>query len=83
MNPNTTNMERPTGEMVREVTESSRQMFEAGERVMSDLAALQDRAERTLDLPSRIMENPVALLGLAVGGGVLLGLLFSGRSRRY
>jgi hypothetical protein len=56
--------DRPTSEMVREVTESTRQMFEAGERVMSDLAELQERAERTLDWPSRILENPVALLGI-------------------
>jgi hypothetical protein len=84
MNPNATNTsDRPASEMVREVTESSRQMFEAGERVMSNLTELQERAERTLDWPSRIMQNPVALLGMAVGGGVLLGLMFSGGSRRY
>lgn len=65
--------QRSATEVMKEVTESSKQLFEAGERVMSDLTSLQERAQRNLDWRAQFAESPLLLLGVAFGVGLLLG----------
>jgi hypothetical protein len=70
---------RPATEVMRDVTESSRELFASGERVMRNLEELQDRAEAATDWRAQVTSHPIMMLGLAFAGGLLLARLLPDR----
>jgi hypothetical protein len=71
--------DRPTSEVVRDATESTRELFASGQRAMENLEELQNRAERATDWRAQFLEHPMLALGVALIGGLLLSRLFTGR----
>jgi len=72
---------RSTGEMIQEVLETSKQVFQAGERLVEDLKRLQRQTESFLDSTSKLTSNPYALFGAAIGGSLLVSLLLRSREK--
>lgn len=69
--------EEPTvTEAVRDITESSKQAFEAGQRISEDLEALERRFHEATDWRARIREHPEWIVVGAVAGGLLLWRIF-------
>jgi hypothetical protein len=67
---------RPATENIRELTDSTRQLFQAGERVTRNLEELERRAERATDWRTQIATRPWITAGLAVLCGVALWRVF-------
>jgi hypothetical protein len=63
-------------EAVRDITESSREAFEAGRRISEDLETLERRIQRATDWRARMEQNPLWIVGGAILGGVLLWRFF-------
>jgi hypothetical protein len=79
MNNYTAESEKPTSEVMRDMTESARELFASGERVMRNMEELQDRADDATDWRTQFSRNPMLMLGVALIGGILLARLFTGR----
>ena len=74
--------DRSTGERIQQVLEGSKQIFQAGERLVEDLKGLQRQAESFLDSTSKFTGNPYAIFGAAIGGSLLLSFLLRPREKR-
>lgn len=67
---------RSATENIHELTDSTRQLFQAGERVTRNLEELERRAERATDWRTQIVNRPWIAAGLAVLCGVVLWRVF-------
>jgi hypothetical protein len=63
---------RSATENIRELTDASRQLFAAGERMTSNLNELEQRVERALDWRSRLGDHALLLAGIGLAASVLL-----------
>jgi hypothetical protein len=63
---------RSATENIRELTDSSRQLFAAGEQLTSNLNELEQRVERALDWRSKLGDHALLLAGVALAASVLL-----------
>lgn len=63
---------RPATENIRDLTDSTRQLFQAGEQVTRNLEELERRAEHATDWRTQIVERPWIAAGIAVLCGVVL-----------
>lgn len=79
MNSYTKDTDRPAADVMRDVTESSRELFASGERVMRNLEELQNRVESATDWQAQLKSHPMLMLGVAFVGGLLLSRVFTGR----
>ncbi len=61
---------------VHDITDASRQMFQAGERIAANLDTLERRVEHATDWRAQLQERPWLLVVGAVLGGVLLWRIF-------
>lgn len=68
-------MDERTSEIVKELTEQR-------ERLGDNFAELETRVRQAADWRTYYHRNPWALLGMALGGGLLLSSLLPSRSRR-
>ena len=69
--------ERTVAETIHALTESSKQLFEAGQRLTDDLAELQQRIVNAANWRNQASERPWLMAGLAVLGGIVLWRLFN------
>jgi len=67
----TNTQERSATDNIRELSEASKQLFEAGKQLTDNLAELSDRVEHASEVGSNLLKSP----WLIVGGSVLAGLL--------
>ena len=63
---------RSTTETIRELTDSSREIFEAGQRVAGDLNELEERMQRAMDWRTQYRQHTTGMLVAAALGGLLL-----------
>lgn len=65
---------RSTVDNIRELTQASQQLMEAGKQVKDNLTELSARAERSAELGKQIATNPWVLIGavVAIGTGIIL-----------
>ncbi len=56
-------------------------MFAKGEQVMNDLTEVQQRMQRSLDWRTQVSAHPMAAVGAAFAGGLLLSMML--RPSRY
>ncbi len=68
---------RSVSENIHELTESTRALFAAGERLTENLTELEEKAHRATDLKYQISQRPWLIPVLAVAGGVVGWRLFS------
>jgi hypothetical protein len=61
---------------VREITDASRQMFAAGERIATDLETIERRFQHAADWREQLSERPWLIIAGALLGGVVLWRLF-------
>jgi len=64
---------RSAGDTIRELTDSGREILEAGQRVATDLNDLEQRFRKAMDWRLQYTRHTVVVLAAAVLGGVLLG----------
>jgi chromosomal replication initiation ATPase DnaA len=81
MEQNTEHNQRSTTETVKDVTESGKQIFAAGERIMNDLNELEERVDRATDWRVQYDNHPALILGAAFVGGLLLSTFVTPRPR--
>lgn len=67
---------RSATDNVRELTEASKQLFAAGEKLTSNLTELEDRVEHALDWRSRMGEHVLLVAGLGIATVGILWQLF-------
>lgn len=67
-------MDETTGQIEREMSRERR-------RLGQNLRELQTKVEETTDWRVQFRKRPMAILGAAFGGGLLLALMSGGRSR--
>ncbi len=67
---------RSATDNVRELTQASKQLFAAGERLTSNLTELEQRVEHALDWRSRLGEHALLVTGLGIAGLALLWRVF-------
>ncbi len=63
---------RPATENIRELTEASKQLFAAGERLTTNLNELEERVEYALDWRARLGDHALLLSGVGLAASVLL-----------
>lgn len=73
-----TSASRSATDNVRELTEASKQLFAAGERLTSNLNELEQRVEHALDWKSRLGEHALLTAGLGIAAFGLLWRVFKG-----
>jgi hypothetical protein len=61
---------------IKDITQASRQMFEAGERMTANLEALEQKVEYATDWQSRLAERPWLIVGGAILSGFILWRIF-------
>lgn len=61
---------------IHEITNASKEIFEAGERIATNLDRLEQRVEYAMDWKARLAERPWLIVGGAILGGILLWRLF-------
>ena len=61
---------------IHEITDASRQMFQAGERIAQNLDTLERRVEYATDWQARVAERPWLFIGGAILAGILLSRIF-------
>ncbi len=70
---------RSATQNIRELAESSKQLFAAGEKLTENLTELEQKVEHATDLSYQISSRPWLVPVVAVAGGVLGWWVFSGR----
>ncbi len=78
---NATETRNPAGSQdiaasVKEVTQATKQMFEAGQRMTVNLENLERRVEYATDWKARLAERPWLVVAGAVIGGFVLWRIF-------
>lgn len=69
--------ERPVAETIHALTEASKELFEAGQRLTDNLAELQQRIAKAANWRNQVSDKPWIMAGLAVLGGIVLWRMFS------
>ena len=69
--------QRSVAENIRELTDASKQLFEAGRQMTENLSELSERVERAKTIGSRVATSP----WLLAGGAIAVGLVFILTSR--
>jgi hypothetical protein len=64
--------ERSTADNIRELTQASKQLFEAGKQLTDNLSELSERVEHASEMGSNILTSPWLVAGAAIAAGVLL-----------
>jgi hypothetical protein len=70
---------RSATDNIREITEASRQLFEAGKQMTDNLSELSRRVDSAAMAGSQVLKSPWLIAGGAVAAGALI-LLFSRKS---
>ncbi|HZQ53716.1 MAG TPA: hypothetical protein VFB14_16060 [Bryobacteraceae bacterium] len=69
--------ERTIAETIHALTEASKELFEAGQRLTDNLAELQQRIANATNWRNQVSDKPWMMAGLAVLGGIVLWRMFS------
>jgi ElaB/YqjD/DUF883 family membrane-anchored ribosome-binding protein len=64
-------------ETIHALTEASKELFEAGQRLTDNLAELQQRIANAANWRNQVSDKPWIMAGLAVLGGIVLWRMFS------
>ncbi len=67
-----TTIDKPTTQAVKEIAESSKQAFEAGQRIAQDVDILERKLEHATDWRAQFSEKPLIFIGAAMLAGILL-----------
>ncbi|MGH9609042.1 MAG: hypothetical protein ACRD34_05140 [Bryobacteraceae bacterium] len=67
---------RPATENIRDLTESTRELFQAGERVTSNLEELERRAQRATDWRAQLAKGSWIPAAFVVVCGIVLWRVF-------
>lgn len=67
---------RSATDNVRELTDASKQLFAAGEKLTSNLTELEERVEHALDWRSRLGAHALLVAGLGIASVGILWQLF-------
>lgn len=70
---------RSATDNIRDITEASKQLFEAGKQMTDNLAELSRRVDHATNIGSEVLKSPWLIAGGAVAAGALI-LLFSRKS---
>ncbi len=70
------NSPRSATDNVRELTQASKQLFAAGERLTTNLTELEERVEHALDWRSKLGDHALLITGLGIAGFALLWRAF-------
>ncbi|HEX4227089.1 MAG TPA: hypothetical protein VHZ07_00355 [Bryobacteraceae bacterium] len=63
---------RSVADNIRELTESSKQLLDAGKQVTDNLSELSQRMEHASAVSSRVFKNPWMIAGAAIAAGALI-----------
>lgn len=71
---------RSVTENIRDLTESTKELFVAGQKLTDNLNELEQRVERATDWHYQLSKNLWVIAGVAVAGGIVLLRFFGHRA---
>lgn len=63
---------RSVADNIRDLTESSKQLLEAGKQMTDNLSELSQRVEHASEVSSRVVKSPWMVAGAAIAAGAII-----------